>query len=221
METGPVTEVIRADRPVSDPLSTDMNPPPPDGPGDGVVAYGANSFHAFHCNRSENCSPAVCRTVTSPGLSGENRGDKGLGGSAFGRPLRQTCLIGEFPVYEVRDLGEPSRQRLWDTLRTLKAEGQENTEREPLTPAEIKRAMDRLLPLAREAAKERQGTRTDLQLQPPVGGSSECHTKALEEVGAALGAVVGQLVALDFDRERPASYVEAKRSAPTGSVRMV
>jgi len=57
-------------------------------------------------------------------------------------------------------------------LSFSQAEEQENTCRKDLAPSEMVAKADRLEPLEREAAKERQGTRTDLEHSAKLAGSS-------------------------------------------------
>lgn len=76
-----------------------------------------------------------------------------------------------------------------DELRALRAEIEENTCRLALAPAELKRGMDRLLPKAKEAAKERQanGGRKAAPGRPDESSSPGDELRADEEVARALG----------------------------------
>ncbi len=60
-----------------------------------------------------------------------------------------------------------------DELDALLAEGDENTEREPFTPAEAVAHAARIRDIEAARAKERQGERTDLQPPAKLAGSSE------------------------------------------------
>lgn len=78
-----------------------------------------------------------------------------------------------------------------DELDALYAEGDENTEREPFTPAEAVRHRQRIKDVEAKAAKVRQGTRTDLQpsskLEPSAPRPKPHETKTRHRTAKATG----------------------------------
>jgi hypothetical protein len=96
-------------------------------------------------------------------------------------------IAGERRLAAVVELGWTEVPVTVVTLETaadaLRAELDENTCRKPLTPVEASKARERRAPLLAPKAKESQGTRTDLQPSPNLGGGSDRRTAKVAAIG--------------------------------------
>lgn len=96
---------------------------------------------------------------------------------------RQLVLVaGQRRIEAVRTLGWTEIPvtvvtTLADEMAALYAEGDENTEREPFTPAEAVEHRRRIREVETQAAKERQGARTDLEPPAKLAQSPKPHER--------------------------------------------